>query len=131
MTEQTLILIVLTLFLASFALCLWLIGRVMKVKRDYVDQISALTKVISLVSDMDGRVTKIRARSKENELDILRIERSFKRLSTTMASQAARDHAAQADLAMTNFADYIQDPQPAENQLPAPIPPAEELGFRG
>ena len=123
MNQLLLTAIGIALFSLPFAVCFWLIIRVHAVKRCYVESIDNLTRGIRLVDDIDDRVSKVRARSKENEVDILRLERQFRKLSTAMASQAARDGRAEAELQMTQIADYIQKPDGPENEAPdAPQP---------
>lgn len=118
-------------FLMLTAVQFWLISRINVQIRERATEIERLKKGIALVDDMDERVSKVRARSKENEMDVMRLERNLKKLSNTLASQSRRDQEENIDVALTRMADYIQPPSTPANEEPAPVDPEDELGYRG
>lgn len=131
MNELLVVGIAMAWFLAMMAVQFWMMGRINAQIRDRASEIERLKKAIALVDDMDDRLSKVRARSKENEGDILRTERHLKRLSNTINSQAAREQAMSTEVALQHMADYIQSPDQTSNEQPAPTNPEDELGYRG
>lgn len=105
-------------FLIPIAVITWLLSRVQVIKRGYLDKTKGVERALGLLDDFDDRMTKTRARSKENEADILRLERQFRKLSNQVASQAARDGKQEAEVAMLKMADYLQEPDAPENGEP-------------
>ena len=109
----------------------WMIMRVNAQIRERKNEIDRLKKATSLVDDFDGRTSIIHSRSKENEGDIMRLERNLKKLSNTINAQTNRDRSQEMDVALTNVADYIQRSDVPSNEVPAPANPEDELGYRG